>query len=63
INENAIIQKNLIVVAKTSMAIFGFFIILIIVANLLHNYLYTKINKRKQEYEFILTHLYKSKKR
>lgn len=56
INENAIIQKSLIVVAKTSMAIFGFFIILIIVANLLHNYLYTKINKRKQEYEFILTH-------
>lgn len=39
INENAIIQKSLIVVAKTSMAIFGFFIILIIVANLLHNYL------------------------
>ncbi|PPB57415.1 HAMP domain-containing histidine kinase [Campylobacter hyointestinalis subsp. hyointestinalis] len=56
INENAIIKKSLIVVAKTSMAIFGFFIILIIVANLLHNYLYTKINKRKQEYEFILTH-------
>ncbi|OCR98085.1 histidine kinase [Campylobacter fetus subsp. testudinum] len=56
INENAIIQKSLIVVAKTSFMIFGFFIALIIVANLLHNYLHAKINKRKQEYEFILTH-------
>ncbi|OCR85509.1 histidine kinase [Campylobacter fetus subsp. testudinum] len=56
IDENSIISKSLNVVAKTSFMIFGFFIVLIIVANLLHNYLHAKINKRKQEYELILTH-------
>ncbi|WP_419249939.1 hypothetical protein [Campylobacter fetus] len=56
IDENSIISKSLNVVAKTSIMIFGFFIMLIIVANSLHNYMYKKVKKRKQEYEFILTH-------
>lgn len=56
INETNIISKSLNVVAKTTIQIFILFITLIVVANLLHSYLYSKIKQSKKEYEFIISH-------
>lgn len=56
INETNIISKSLNVVAKTTIQIFILFIAIIVVANLLHSYLYSKIKKSKKEYEFIIAH-------
>ncbi|WP_170000440.1 cache domain-containing protein [Campylobacter sp. RM9328] len=43
-------------IGKNSVALLFGFIALALIANLLHNLMYAKINKRKKEYEIILAH-------